>query len=93
MPTHDEHGCHNHCIVECSEEEQLCLGQAGHDHHEGHEHDRDFHDHGDCAEPDFCIHKDRKNFFSKIVGEKFKTCTYVIPVILNFLTPDFSITR
>ena len=65
MPTHDEHGCHNHCIVECSEEEQLCLGQAGHDHHEGHEHDRDFHDHGDCAEPDFCIHKDRKNFFFK----------------------------
>merc|ERR1712226_380981 len=47
MPTHDEHGCHNHCIVECSEDEQLCLGQAGHDHHEGHEHDRDFHDHGD----------------------------------------------
>ena len=65
MPTHDEHGCHNHCIVECSEDEQLCLGQAGHDHHEGHEHDRDFHDHGDCAEPDFCIHKDRKNFFFK----------------------------
>ena len=65
MPTHDEHGCHNHCIVECSEDEQLCLGQAGHDHHEGHEHDRDFHDHGDCAEPDFCIHKDRKTLIQK----------------------------
>merc|ERR1712226_740049 len=72
MPTHDEHGCHNHCIVECSEDEQLCLGQAGHDHHEGHEHDRDFHDHGDCAEPDFCIRKD--HFCPVFCGEEEILC-------------------
>ena len=42
MPTHDhETGCHNHCNVECSEEEQLCVGEVR-----------------DCAEPDFCIHKE-----------------------------------